>query len=53
VAAEGQEAGLVALDERLEGSLVPLTGEGYEPFVALEPEQGRAPANGGKRSTVL
>jgi hypothetical protein len=41
VPAEGQKAGLVALDQRLEGGLLALAAEGYKPLVALEPEQGR------------
>jgi hypothetical protein len=44
VAAESQQTGLIALDEGLESGLVAAPGEGYKPLVALQPEQGRAPA---------
>jgi hypothetical protein len=42
VAAEGEQPRLVALDERLEGAVVPATNKRHEPLVALEPKQGRA-----------
>jgi hypothetical protein len=53
VPAEGQETGLIALNERLECGLIAPTGERYEPLVALKPEQGRAPAKRGNNSTML
>jgi hypothetical protein len=53
VAAEGQQARLVTLDQGLESGLIALTGERNEPFVALEPKQGRAPAKCGNYGTVL
>jgi hypothetical protein len=37
------EAGLVALDQRVEGVLVALAGERDELLVVLEAEEGRAP----------
>jgi hypothetical protein len=53
VAAESQQTGLIALDEGLESGLVALAGERYEPLIALESEQGRAPAECGYYGTVL
>jgi hypothetical protein len=53
VAAEGQETRLVALDEGFESGLVTTAGEGYKPLVALESEQGRAPAKRGYGNAVL
>jgi hypothetical protein len=43
VAAEGEQARLVALHERLERPVLALAGERDQLLVALEPEQGRAP----------
>jgi hypothetical protein len=53
VAAESQEARLVALHECLESALISAPGEGYKPLVALQPEQGRAPADCGYGNGVL
>jgi hypothetical protein len=40
VAAKSQQARLIALNEGLKSGLVAAAGEGYEPLVALKPEQG-------------
>ena len=37
VAAEGQQPGLVAVEQDLEGPIVPLANQSDEPFVALQP----------------
>jgi hypothetical protein len=42
VPAESEQARLVALHERLEGSLIPAASEGYESLVTLQSEQRRA-----------
>jgi len=47
VTAEGQQARLVAGDERLEGSLVPAPNEHDEPLVRLQSEQRRASVKAG------
>jgi hypothetical protein len=39
VAAEGEQAGLVALDEGLERAVMPTPDESDETLVALKPEQ--------------
>ena len=43
LAAEAEEARLVALDQRVEGVLVAPAGQGDELLVVLEAEEGRAP----------
>jgi hypothetical protein len=53
VAAEGEEARLVALDQRLESRLLTLAGQGYELLVALEPEQGRLSGQCRQGGTML
>jgi hypothetical protein len=50
MAAEGQKAALVALDEGLEGGVLAAADEDDELLVGLEPEQGRPPREGGERS---
>ena len=47
MAAEGQQARLVAGDERLEGSLIPAPDERDEPLVGLQSEQRRASVKAG------
>jgi hypothetical protein len=42
VAAEGEQAGLVALDQRLESAVVTAPDQRDEPLVALQPEEGRS-----------
>ena len=49
VAAEGEQARLVALDERLEGAVMAAPGEGDQPLVGLQPQQRRAPRESGQR----
>ena len=51
--AESEQTGLVALDESLESGLVTTAGEGYEPLIALQSEQGRAPTERGYGNAVL
>jgi len=47
VPAEGEQAGLVAADQRLEGMVVAPADERDQPLVALQPEQGLAPVMAG------
>jgi hypothetical protein len=53
VAAEGEEARLVALDERLEGRVLTLAGHRDQLLVALKPVQGRPAREHGEGRTVL
>ena len=42
MSAKGQETGLIALDQGLEGAVLATTDERDETVVALQPEEGRA-----------
>jgi hypothetical protein len=42
VAAEGEQPGLVALNERLESAVVPAPDESDQALIGLKPEQGRS-----------
>jgi hypothetical protein len=48
VAAEGEQARLVALDERLEGPVVTPPGERDQALVRLKTEERRAPGESGQ-----
>ena len=43
VPAEGEQAGLVAVEQDLEGPIVPVANQSDEPLVALQPKQRRTP----------
>jgi hypothetical protein len=53
VAAEGEQAGLVALDQRLESAVVTAADQRDEPLVALQPEEGRSAGKSRKARGVL
>jgi hypothetical protein len=53
VPAESEQARLIALYERLEGSLIPAACKGYEPLVALQSEQRRTATQRGNGGTLL
>jgi len=43
VAAEGEQARLIALNKRLEGPVMTPPDERYETLVGLKPKEGRSP----------
>jgi hypothetical protein len=48
VAAEGEQARLIALHERLEGAVVATTNQSDEFFVALQPQERRTSGKRGQ-----
>ena len=53
MAAEREQAGLIALNERFEGTVVPAPDEGDQLLVALEAEERRAPGQRRKARGML
>jgi hypothetical protein len=53
VAAEGEQARLIALDQGLERPVMPAPDERDQPLIGLKPEQGRTPCKRGKSRGVL
>jgi hypothetical protein len=53
VAAEGEQAGLVALYESLESAVVPAPDERDQALIGLKPEQGRSACKRGKSRGML
>jgi hypothetical protein len=53
VPAEGEQAGLVAAHERLEGMVIPPPYEHDQAFVGLEPQQWRPTVHAGQAGWVM
>ena len=53
VAAEGEQARLIALDQRLERAVVAAARERDQALVTLKPEERRAPRKGGQRGVTV